>query len=64
MAGIRATIDALHKLLKEEAGDVDSIASVKIEMSVKHGGWKAERPFEFIGAQMNGTLLIILRWFC
>jgi 2-methylcitrate dehydratase PrpD len=56
MAGLHAAIDAARKLLAEGAVEPDAVAAVDIFVSepvFQHGGWRAERPLEAVGAQMN-----------
>ncbi len=56
MAGLHAAIDAARKLLAEGALDPDEVTAVDIFVSepvFHHGGWRAERPLEAVGAQMN-----------
>jgi aconitate decarboxylase len=56
MAGLHAAIDAARGLLAEGAFDPDEVTAVDIFVSepvFHHGGWRAERPLEAVGAQMN-----------
>jgi len=56
MAGLHAAIDAARKLLAEGALDPEEVTAVDIfvsEPAFHHGGWRAERPLEGVGAQMN-----------
>ncbi|KAL4894253.1 hypothetical protein BDV59DRAFT_201096 [Aspergillus ambiguus] len=59
MAGTHCTIDtvaALQREHPEKLCDLNSITTIKIEMSEpawKHGGWKAHRPLSATGAQMS-----------
>jgi aconitate decarboxylase len=54
MGLLHAAIDAAVELRPKV--DVDQIQRIEIDMgeaAYAHGGWKAERPLEVIGAQMN-----------
>jgi aconitate decarboxylase len=54
MGLLHAAIDAALELRSKV--DVSQIQRIDIDMgeaSYSHGGWKAERPLEVIGAQMN-----------
>jgi 2-methylcitrate dehydratase PrpD len=54
MGLLHAAIDAALKLRNEVS--VSEIKRIDIDMAeaaYSHGGWKAERPLEVIGAQMN-----------
>jgi aconitate decarboxylase len=56
MAGLHAAIDAARKLLSEGALEPDEVTAIDIfvsEPAFQHGGWRAERPLEAVGAQMN-----------
>ena len=56
MAGLHAAIDAARKLLAEAALEPDEVTAIDIfvsEPAFHHGGWRAERPLEAVGAQMN-----------
>jgi 2-methylcitrate dehydratase PrpD len=56
MAGLHATIDAARKLLAEDAVDPDEVTAIDVFVSepvFQHGGWRAERPLEAVGAQMS-----------
>jgi aconitate decarboxylase len=56
MAGLHAAIDAARKLLAEGPLDPDGVTAIDIFVSgpaFHHGGWRAERPLEAVGAQMN-----------
>jgi 2-methylcitrate dehydratase PrpD len=56
MAGLHAAIDAARKLLAEGAVDPDEVTAIDIFVSepvFHHGGWRAERPLEAVGAQMS-----------
>ena len=54
MGLLHAAIDAALKLRPEvSVSDIDRIDIDMGEAAYSHGGWKAERPLEAIGAQMN-----------
>jgi aconitate decarboxylase len=59
MGLLHAAIDAALELRPK--ADVSQIQRIDIYMSeaaYKHGGWKAERPLEVIGAQMNVAYVV------
>ncbi len=56
MAGLHAAIDAAREILLEGPLDPDEVKAIDIfvsEPAFHHGGWRAERPLEAVGAQMN-----------
>jgi 2-methylcitrate dehydratase PrpD len=54
MGLLHAAIDAALKLRPEvSVSEVERIDIDMAEAAYSHGGWKAERPLEVIGAQMN-----------
>jgi aconitate decarboxylase len=54
MGLLHAAIDAALKLRTEvSVSDIERIDIDMAEAAYSHGGWKAERPLEVIGAQMN-----------
>ena len=59
MGLLHAAIDAARELRPKV--DVSQIMRIDIDMSeaaYAHGGWKAERPLEVIGAQMNVAYVV------
>jgi aconitate decarboxylase len=70
MGGIHSTVDCVLELQKSEAipvglkaADIESVRIELTEPAFKHGGWKATKPLNEIGAQMNVTYIcaIIIR---
>jgi 2-methylcitrate dehydratase PrpD len=56
MGALHAPLDALFAIAETRPLDAASISHIDIDMShaaYHHGWWKAERPLEPIGAQMN-----------
>jgi aconitate decarboxylase len=56
MGLLHGAIDAALELRQEDAVPAEQIERIEIDMpkaAFGHGGWKAERPLEPIGAQMN-----------
>src|ERR1700722_9861639 len=54
MGLLHAAIDAALKLRSEvSVSEIERIDIDMAEAAYSHGGWKAERPLEVIGAQMN-----------
>ena len=54
MGLLHAAIDAALQLRsKVDLGQIQRIDIDMAEAAYSHGGWKAERPLEVIGAQMN-----------
>lgn len=56
MGALHGPLDCLFDIAKRRKLDPDEIAAIDVDMShagYHHGWWKAERPLEPIGAQMN-----------
>jgi aconitate decarboxylase len=63
MAGLHAAIDAARELLAEAPLDPAEVAAVDVfvsEPAFHHGGWRAERPLEAVGAQMNLAYAVVV----
>jgi 2-methylcitrate dehydratase PrpD len=59
MGLLHAAIDAALKLRPEvSVSEVERIDIDMAEAAYSHGGWKAERPLEVIGAQMNVAYVV------
>ncbi|HUE26711.1 MAG TPA: MmgE/PrpD family protein, partial [Solirubrobacteraceae bacterium] len=59
MGLLHAAIDAALKLRPEvSVSEIERIDIDMAEAAYSHGGWKAERPLEVIGAQMNASYAV------
>ncbi|KAG2734030.1 hypothetical protein G9P44_003555 [Scheffersomyces stipitis] len=60
MGGIHSTCECVEELVNSQEVDFKNIEGVKIELgkaAFHHGGWKAQRPINVIGAQMNNSYI-------